>query len=228
MKSRILLYALAAMLQLSAAAQRYEPLTTWSYVYPEFASGSVTVLQGGTVEYDKLNVNLVNGKCNFVKDGVVMEMSTASIVRLNIGEDTYVPASGVLVKLLKRTDKGGAVVEKIEVDVEAMNKTDIGYGKSSLASTQNVSLVALAAEMSVSVNRSLDDVAAKRSEGDALALRTTKGFVFNGGFVPATRYDILNIPGIDKNAVKDFLKKSKIKLKNIDDIGRLVDFLSSL
>ena len=77
-----------------------------------------------------------------------MEPDSKTIALLVIGEDSYISSNGMLLKVLKNTLKS-AVVQMEIVDTEAMNKTNIGYGKSSLASTQNVSASALALESDV-------------------------------------------------------------------------------
>jgi hypothetical protein len=51
------------------------------------------------------------------------------------------------------------------------------------------------------------------------------GIYYKGMFVPATRYDVLNIFGIDKDAVKDFIKTEKIRFKDVEDLGKLLEFL---
>lgn len=207
--------------------EKYVPLTTWPYVYEDFLPGRIKTYQGGDIAYDKLNVNLVNGRAHFVKDGKIMEADMKTIALMTIGEDSYVCASGKMVKVVKNT-LHSAVVLSTTVDTEAMSKADIGYGKSSTASTQGVSLTAISGDMDYSVNRSLDDLSSKRKTGEKLVLKNVTGIYYRGSFVPATKIDILNIPGIDKEAVKDFIKREKIKFKNADDLGRLVDFMYSL
>ena len=119
------------------------------------------------------------------------------------------------------------------VDTEAMNKTNIGYGKSSLASTQNVSASALALESDVMNsgvidgfnNKGIDTMKQDKNSGETLVTSRSIGIYYKGMFVPATRYDVLNIFGIDKDAVKDFIKTEKIKFNKVDDLAKLVDFL---
>lgn len=212
--------------------KKYKPLTSWPFVYEEFQPGRITTYQGAAIEYDKLNISLINGKPLFIKDGQIMEPDAKTIALLVIGEDSYISADGVLVKVLKNSLKS-AVVEKEIVDVEAMNKSDIGYGKSSLASTQNVSASALALESDVSAagvidgfnNKSIESIQNDRHSGETLVTKRSLGIYYKGTFVPATRYDVLNIFGIDKDAVKDFIKKEKIKFNNVDDLAKLVDYL---
>lgn len=212
--------------------KKYKPLTSWPFVYEEFQSGRITTFQGGAIEYDQLNISLINGKPLFIRDNQIMEADSKSIALLVIGEDSYISANGVLLKVLKNTLKS-AVVQMEIVDTEAMNKSDIGYGKSSLASTQNVSASALALESDVYAagvidgfnNKGIETMRNDKHSGETLATKRSIGIYYKGMFVPATRYDVLNIFGIDKEAVKDFIKAEKIKFNKVDDLAKLVDFL---
>ena len=212
--------------------KKYKPLTSWPFVYEDFQPGRITTYQGAAIEYDQLNISLINGKPLFIKDGKIMEPDSKTIALLVIGEDSYISSNGMLLKVLKNTLKS-AVVQMEIVDTEAMNKTNIGYGKSSLASTQNVSASALALEsdvMNAGVidgfnNKGVDTMKQDRNSGETLVTSRSIGIYYKGMFVPATRYDVLNIFGIDKDAVKDFIKTEKIKFNKVDDLAKLVDFL---
>lgn len=213
----------------NAGAEKYEPTTGWPYLYENFLGGKIYLSQGGVsvVEYDKLNINLADGKIHYVADGIIMEVGSSSVTKVEMGEDSYVPASGKMVKVLKECPQG-AVVRRIAVDVEAMSRVSIGYGTSSLASTQNLSLDAISSSMTYAVNKSLDEVSQGRNTGEKILLKETTGILYKGMFVPAAKIDVLAIGGIDKTAVKDYLKSEKIKFKDTDDLAKLVDFLYSL
>lgn len=229
---RTLLFAAAGMFvgaaTLSAQSGRYTPLTTWPYLYEDFRPGRLTTYQGAPISYDSLNVNLISGRAHYIQNGKIMETENNTVALLVIGEDSFVRASGRLVKVLRNTEGGGAVVQSIAVDTEAMNKADIGYGKSAIASTQNVSITAISGDMDYSVHRSLDVVMRDRHSGQKLEIRSVNGLFYRGSFIPASRTDVLGISGIDKDAVKAFLKREKIRFSNLDDLARLEEFLYSL
>lgn len=205
----------------------FEPTTTWPYLYEEFRSGRITTYQSTSIEYDKLNVNLINGRVHYVKDGLIMELASSAIALMSIGEDSFFNIGGRMNRVLLKTEHS-AVIESVSVDEEAMNKADIGYGKSSLAATQNVSVTALSSMVDFSLNRSLDEVSRGRDSGKQLELKRIPGIVFRGCFVPASRSDVMAIQGIDKDKVKSFIKTEKIKFRDTCDLGRLVEFLYSL
>lgn len=210
---------------LSAQNGRYTPLTSWPYLYEDFLPGRLTTYQGKSVSYDSLNVNLISGRAHYIQDGKIMETEINTVALLVIGGDSFVRASGRLAKVLRNTEGGGAVVQSITVDTDAMSRADIGYGKSAIASTQNVSITAISGDMDYSVHRSLDVVMRDRHSGQKLAIRTIDGLFYKGSFIPGSRTDVLAIPGIDKDAVKAFLKNEKIKFSKTDDLARLEEFL---
>lgn len=227
--TRTIKHFLLAVILLAPAlnCHSFEPTTTWPYLYEEFVSGRVVTYQAGIVEYDRLNVNVISGRVHYIgTEGKIMELMPSGVAGLTIGEDTYICAGGRMLRVLRKTSVS-AVAESFSVDTDAMNKSDIGYGKSSLASTQNMSMAALSTEMDFSLNRSLDEVRRDRESGERLAMKRVPGIVYKGVFVPASRPEVLGIPGIDKDKVKAFLKANNIKFKNADDLAALLDFLYS-
>ncbi len=229
MKKFLVFLAFSALMLtgLPLAAADYVPTTTWPYVYEDFVPGRIKTHTGTNIEYDKLNINLISGRAHFVEKGVIMQADLNTIALLTIGDDSYVCVGGKMAKVLKNTVHG-AVLLRTEIDADAMNSANIGYGKSSVASTNNLSATALGAGMDFSINRSLDDLVRERSEGDPLELREVRGIYFKGSFIPATRMDVLDISGIDKDAVKQYIKNEKIKFNRVDDLAALVDFLYTL
>lgn len=211
----------------SAAAAEYAPSTTWPYVYEDFRAGRIVTHQGETLNYDQLNVNIASGRVHYVENGTIMQANLNTIALLVTGDDSYMCVEGRMMKILRNT-ASSAVLLKTVIDTDAMSSADIGYGKSSIASTGGLSLSALNSGMDYSVNRSLDDLVGERSEGRPLELREIRGIYYKGLFVPASRVDVLKIPGIDKDAVKQYIKSEKIKFNRVDDLAALVDFLYTL
>lgn len=212
---------------MTATASDYEPRTSWPYIYEQFQPGNIKTHTGTNIKYDKLNINIVSGRVHYVDKGIIMQADLNTIALLTIGDDSYVCVGGKMARVLKNTARG-AVLERTVIDTEAMTSADIGYGKSAVASTNNLSMTALGAGMDFSINRSLDDVVKERKEGEPLAVEQIRGIYYKGSFIPASRVDVMKISGIDKDAVKQYLKKEKIKFNNVDDLAKLVDFLYTL
>ena len=228
MQKRFVFLLVAVLLCLSCIPTgAYTPTTSWPYAYETFSPGSILTRQGTRIDYDRLNLSLVSGRVHYVEDGVIMQADPNSTVMLEIGDELYRNVGGRMTRVLKETDRA-MVLLSVTIDTDAMSSADIGYGKSSVASTSNLSLTAISSGMDYSVNRSLDDLTAERSHGEPLVLREVRGVYYKGAFVPATRSDVLKIPGIDKDAVKRFLKENKIKFNNIDDLAVLADYLCAM
>ncbi len=221
--------ALFTLMGLSVSAQNkeFKPLTTWPYLYEDFQEGWITTYQGTRINYDQINVNLANGKVHYIDKGTIMEANASTIALLSISGDSFICASGRMVKVLQHT-QNGAVVQSISVDIDTMNKADIGYGTSSIASTQNVSAAVLSTDMDFSINKAMDSINTDKYSGEELPLMKINGIYYKGMFYPGTRTDILNIPGIDKDTVKNYLKTEKIKFSNVDDLAKVVEYLYSL
>ncbi len=225
---KTLIISLCMVVSFSAAAVEtdYKPTTTWPYIYEKFQEGSVKDFRGDVMKHDQLNISVANGKAHFIENETLMELDTRSIVLVTIGEDDYVPVSGSLVKVIKKTGHS-TIALQTTINIEAMNQSEVGYGgKSSLTNTQKVSANAVAGGTDSSEYRSLSEMRA--DEGKPLVLKKTRGLIYNMMFIPASKYDIFNISGLDKNAVKKFIKDNKIRLSDDDDLSRLADYISTL
>ncbi len=204
----------------------YVPTTAWPYVYQEFREGKVTTSLGEELKHDKLNISLADGKAHFVQNDVLMELDLRVVATVYVGEDEYVPVSGRLVKVVGRTEHGITALS-VTINVAAMNSSEVGYGGTSLlTSTQKVSANAIASGSDYSSYRSISEIA--QDEGEPLKLKTVRGIVHNRTFIPASRYDILNIVGIDKEAVKKYMKDNKIRLSEDEDLARLAEYIGTL
>ncbi len=209
-----------------AQDKEYAPTTNWPYLYEDFREGEVTTLQMGKIKHSQLNISLARGMAHFIQNGTLMELDLRAVVSVNIGDDLFVPASGSLVKVLKKTDHGTTAVSTT-VNHEAMSRSEVGYGgTSSLTNTQKVSANAISGALDISAYKSISDITQK--DGKKLILKNVKGIVYQGAFIPAARYDILNIKGIDKKAVRKFLKDNKIRFTDEDDLSLLAEYIGTL
>ncbi len=216
---------MAATFSASAIEIEYTPTTTWPYLYEHFQEGFVTTFRGETMHHKQLNISLAQRKAHFLQNDKLMELDTRTIAMVTIGEDEFIPVSGALVKIIKKTEHGTTALS-ITINVEAMTSTEVGYGgKSTVSSTQKVSPNVIGA-MNTSEHRSLTEMA--KQEGKPLVLRKIRGIIYNRMFIPAAKYDILNIDGIDKNAVKKFMKDNKIRLSDDEDLSQLAEYIGTL
>lgn len=211
---------------------RFEPTTTWPYLYGNFTQGTVLNNKGNTIDYDRLNVNVINGKMHFVKDGKIMEADMGTVYVVRVNEDVYLNCQGKLMKVEKESENG-AVVTYREVDRDKMSRANIGYGTSAVASTRNISIVEVEANIGSSgaiptLNRSLDDATKSIYDGDPLILKYTNYLVVDGLLIPAKKKDVTSDKRFDSGKVESFIKTHKVKWNNTDDLSSLVEFLHTV
>jgi len=219
--------ALAATGTLCMAQKAFKPLETWPYLYENFTKGGIVNTKGNAVAYDALNINVVDGKLHYVQDGKIMAADMMQVKYATVGDDLYVNQQGKMWKVLKETEHGG-VLQFTSVDIDEMQKADIGYGKSSVASTQNASLIALEnAESSsyVPINKSLESLDSDKYSGSVLPLLVAKYIMVDGTVTKATKPDILSFPGVDKSAIKSYIKEKKVKFADVESLAALAEFL---
>ena len=228
MKSRLLIIA-ALLAGLSASAQSFKPLETWPYLYEDFTEGGAITFNDDVVKYDRMNINLIDGKLHYIQNGTIMVADLLKIKYVTIEADVYANVMGRLMKVLRETPHGGVLLDRT-VNAEEMKKASIGYGKSAVASTQHVSSMALEAPNDFNtgvVGRSLDDFNTDKYSGNELPVKETRYLSVDGYTVRAAKKEVMAFPGIDANALKSYLKAGKVKFNNVEDLASLVEFLHS-
>jgi len=209
-----------------SAQSKYYPLDTWPYLYEEFAPGSVTTLQGSVVKYDKMNVT-AEGKIHYIQKETIMAADMRMLQVATINDDKYINVDDHFMKVVKETEHGSVLLYN-EVDKHEMDKVDIGYGKSSLASTQRVSVSALEDGTSLStgiVNKGLETLRKDRYDGSKLPMKESRYLYVDGTSVKAYKAAVMEFPGVDKNSVKNYIKQNKTKFNDDDSLAELVEFL---
>lgn len=206
-------------------AQDYGPTRTWPYLYKDFQNGVIRMSGGELVQAAMVNISL-DGKVHYVddKEQKVMAADMLKVFTARIGNEVYLNVGGKMMKL-EAENENGAVVCETSVNLDELNKSDIGYGiSSSTASTQKLS--SLAGDSSSLVNLPLNTLMEGRENGEKLPV-TRKKFIRVGlNVVPATKSEVMNSPLVDKAAAKAFLKANKIKWNDPASLLAVVDFLS--
>lgn len=224
MMKRIILIAVSFFLVHALAdAQSFRPKDTWPFLYREFTEGVVCTNMGEQIMQAQLNISIINQRLYFIKDEKIMEADLRRVFSARIGDDVYVNSGGKFYKVLLESE-GGAAVVLVQVDVDKMGKASIGYGVSSAtASTQNVAALSLDTNVGTNVNQAM----ATREGGQELPAQEKKYILYNSGsVVPALKREVMDIPGLDKDAAKDFFKKNKIKWNNPKSLTVVADFLT--
>lgn len=220
----ILLFGLLALCQ--AFSQEYKPRETWPFIYEEFQDGAARMRSGDLVSEAPFNVAVHDGSLMYVdSEGIIMRADMSKVYSAKVGDDVYVNVLGRMYKVLSELDRGN-IVSGVEIDRDQQGKVSIGYGiSSSTASAQGVSL--LMDGRFFQDNRSLQQTSLDKYSGNVLPVKEVLYLMLGDRLIPATRQEILNVPGVDKKAATAFMKQEKIKWKDTASLEKLLVFVSS-
>jgi hypothetical protein len=226
MKKHIAILLLGFLAFSQAFSQEYKPRETWPFIYEEFKDGAARMRSGDLVSEAPFNVAVHDGSLMYVDgEGIIMRADMSKVYTAKVGDDVYVNVLGRMYRVLSELDLGN-IVSGVEIDQEQQGKVSIGYGiSSSTASAQGVSL--LMDGRFFQGNRSLQQTSLDKYNGSVLPVKEVLYLMLGDRLIPATRQEILNVPGIDKKAAADFIKKEKIKWKDPASLEKLVIFVSS-
>ncbi len=221
LKTLTAVFFMAMAVSVSAYGKDFEPTTTWPYLFEDFQTGLITNFRGIEISHKQLNISLLKGRAHYMQGDKLMEVEMGTITTLIIGEETFVPASGRLVKVIRATENGMTALSTV-INVEEMNRPEASYGGSPVSSVQAVNPWATGAMADI---KTVNDLS--KTGGEPLILKETRGIVYKRMFYPALRNVILNIPGVDKDAVKKFMKDNKIRLTDDEDLLKLAEFIGT-
>jgi len=209
--------ALVLSLFVFAAYGQDTVMSSWPYLYPEFAGGKVILKDGKEYERE-LNVSVASGKLHFIDKDVIKEMESKDILLVDLNGDRFTTLNGYLVKVVGDMD-GGYVAVRSSIDYQKLNETDGPYGtKVDAGATLNLTTFEL---VGVAASRS------ERNEGIALPLKDDYFLVVGGNVINASKKAVENsLDAAGKDAFKDFQKKNKIRWRDSSSLLLLVDFLN--
>lgn len=149
-----------------------------------------------------------------------MEADIMKVYTARTGGDYYVNVGGKMYRIILESEKG-AILSARTLDKDQLNKTDIGYGvSSSTASTQSVYGMAV---FGVDFNKALDG----KEGGTELPIKDRAYILYcKNKLVPATKHDVMRIPGLDKTSAKVFFKENPIRWNQSVSLIKVADFLT--
>ncbi len=225
---KLLIIGTLFLLCISGKAQRFTPRDTWPFLYENFSDGVIFSQNGNELLSAKFNVSVLNQKLYYLKGETIMEADMvrlyAAKIKAGLEEDIYVNVGAKMYRVLAESD-GGAALQADILDVERYNKASIGYGVTSYtASTQNVSGLAMESAAGVNINQAQ----ASKEGGESLPILEKKYILYGQGrIVPALKREVMDVPGLDKDAAKEFFKQNKIKWNNGTSLTQVADFLTN-
>jgi len=218
-------YVLAgAMLALPLFAQEYEPRETWPFLYESFQVGATRTLDGTLSSDARFNVAVHDGTLMYVgEDDTIMRADMSRVYTARVGDDTYLNVMGRMYKVLSELDCG-QVLLGTEVDVDEQNKVNIGYGiSSSTASVQGVAVL-LDGRFDL-LNQNIRQTEENKFRGEVLPVKETTYLHVGTRLIPASRQEVLNLPGVDRKAANAFFKQEKIKWKDTASLEKVLVFV---
>lgn len=221
MKYLLTLLASALSLCTTALAQDYEPTTTWPYICRDFMEGDL-VMGDGQQRNGLYNVCVLDSRLHFIDGELVKEASPADVLHVRLGQDRYINAGGRMMKVLAESEHG-IVAEETLADLTRLNETGGAYGSSS-SSMATTALSSIS--MGPRINISHMELKNSKSEGKILPLTSRIYLLVGMDIIYATRKDVSQTAGVDKDAFKLFCKEHKIKWKDPQSLLGVIDFLS--
>lgn len=224
MKRYIFIVLAMVLSSLQAFAQDSEPTTTWPYLYSDFQDGELQKHAGAPVK-GLYNVHIMEGRLHFIDGGMIREALVTEVFSAKIGNDYFANVGGRMMKVLASSDNG-FVAEEILVDIARLNTTGGAYGSSS-NSIATQALSSLEGIGGSRTNMNHMELKNAKGEGSILPLTTKKFIVIPGYIIFATKKDVLQVDGLDKDNVNTFLKENKIKWKDPQSVLKVLDFISA-
>lgn len=211
---------------MAVAAFAQEPTTNWPYLYPEFKEGELNVRS--KTEKALFNIHLDLGALHYVEDGRIKEANVLNATTLVIGSDVFRNVAGKMLKVLARA-QGGYIVEETRATYSAVVRNDGAYGTTALNSTTTKTFLynenAINQYNGYLMTDVYKDLLAMRDDAEKLPVRKNLYIVIGMDQIPADKKSVASLSGLDKKALKAFLKSEKIDWNEIGDLVKVIDYI---
>lgn len=208
----------------AVAAFAQEPTTNWPYLYPEFKEGELNVRS--KTEKALFNIHLDLGALHYVEDGRIKEANILNATTLVIGNDVFRNVAGKMLKVLARA-QGGYIVEETRATYSAVVRNDGAYGTTALNSTTTKTFLynenAINQYNGYLMTDVYKDLLAMRDDAEKLPVRKNLYIVIGMDQIPADKKSVASLSGLDRKALKAFLKSEKIDWNEIGDLVKVID-----
>ena len=210
----------------AVAAFAQEPTTNWPYLYPEFKEGELNVRS--KTEKALFNIHLDLGALHYVEDGRIKEANILNATTLVIGNDVFRNVAGKMLKVLARA-QGGYIVEETRATYSAVVRNDGAYGTTALNSTTTKTFLynenAINQYNGYLMTDVYKDLLAMRYDAEKLPVRKNLYIVIGMDQIPADKKSVASLSGLDKKALKAFLKSEQIDWNEIGDLVKVIDYI---
>ena len=219
------LFTMIGMLMFTiTASAKYEPNTKWPYLYEDFTKGYIYSADNKKSEFF-LNIHLSGNILHYIgDDGRIYKSNDKQILRVEIGDDTYIFYNHRLVKLLCTNDMN-MLAELTKTDFSSLLSGTGAYG-ASLNSSSAVDLSSL--DLGGLNTPEHGKMLQEKNNGRTLPLSTEYFFIIDNQRVDANKKAIGKmIPNDKKDQWESLLKNTKIRWKDSESLCKILDFLST-
>lgn len=220
---RLIMAVLSLFSAIGLSAQEYQPRETWPYVFDNFVEGNVMTKDGKVVKQGLFNITVTDGSLHFMDSDRIMKADMASVHFAKLGPETYLNNHGKMYRVVVNSDNG-FVLESVELDLEAKNEVNIGYGISSATASARKMSGVFGASMNLT-DMSFMKVVDQKNHGEVIPVKSRIWINVNGLMIEGTRKNVSEYPGIDPKAAKDFFKANKPKWSDSEFLGKCLDFV---
>ena len=225
MKKIVLFVAALLVFHATFGSPKFEPRDTWPYLYENFQNGVVRANNGALISDGAYNVCIHDGSLHYISDGKIMQANMSSVYTAKVGEDIFVNIFGKLYRIIAESGNG-AIVEGIEIDIDELNKVEVGYGVSVASGSQlNLNTLVVDAGSANILKDTFGNIENNKFTGKILPLKETTYLYTHAKLIRANKKDISDLPGLDKSEVAGFIKKEKIKWKKTDSLLKVLEFV---
>lgn len=198
-------------------------MSTWPYLYPEFATGTAYLRDG--MKYEKeMNIHLAKGRLHFIDNGFIKEVNTPDIILVDLNGEQFTVLEGNVVKAVGDLDRGYVAIH-ITVDFQRLNESQGAYG----ITTTNSATMKMSSVDLVGININHMELRQNKNSGKEVALKSVYYIVADGKVYNATKKGIENnLDAAGKAAFKTFQKQHNIKWRDPESLLQIVDFIYSL
>ncbi len=213
---------LVAAVFVCRAQDSFEPKTSWPYVYRDFTAGTVTRPNGQEVE-GLYNINVSTGRVHFIDGDYIHEAKPSDVNVVTIGSDLFANVGGRMMQVVAGKGKN-FIAHDTEINYVDLNATGAAYGSSSASvSTRKTTSID---GMDGPVNMNHMELKNGKDDGKVLPVLEKLYIVVMPNYSYAGKKDLMEMTGIDKDAMKAFLKDTKIKWSDPKSLMQIVEFLA--
>ena len=227
---KLLLLLVGLLSVVGMSAQNDEPTANWPYLYPDFMDGEL-LLMNKAPNRAKFNIHLNLSKLHYIdRKGKIKEVDTWGVTGLVIGENTFRFVGGKMLKVMAEAE-GGIVVKEPRPNYSAIVKNDGAMGTTGLNSTTTKTFLynenAINQYNGYLLTDDYKELHAMKDQSERLPVNSSLFLVIGNEQIPANRKSVSDLPGIDKKAFSKFLKSEKIKWNDVEDLVKVLDYITA-